>query len=43
MSFEIIYTVKPIGLMKTWGKSYYVICMKKVYKLSTTYNVGISD
>ena len=28
MSFEILSTVNHIGLMKTWGKSSYTLCMK---------------
>ena len=29
MSFDILSTVNPIGSMKTWGKSFYTLCMKE--------------
>ena len=29
MYFDVISTVKPIGSMKTWVKSYFTLCMKE--------------
>ena len=30
MSFDILYTVNPIGSMKTWGKSSCTLGMKEI-------------
>ena len=33
MSFKILYTVNPIGSMKTWGKASCAICMKEIIEM----------
>ena len=33
MSFGILYTVKPMGSMKTWGKSSCTLCMKEIIEI----------